>query len=516
MFSEMIRLFQERSDFFLQLTLEHIAISLVAIVLAIVIGGAMGILIAEVDRMAQPTLLVVNFLYTIPSIAMFGFLLPFSGIGNTTAIIALTLYALLPMVKNTHTGLKNVDPLLIEAAVGMGSTRFQVLRRIALPLAMPVILAGIRNMTTMTIALAGIASFIGAGGLGIAIYRGITTNNAALAFDGSLLIACLALLADTVLARLEKRVFFRRSGTRGRRRRSWRRLAAISLALVAAGGAYAFFQSTKVAVIRIATKPMTEQLILGEMLKLVIEQDSGLKVALTPGVGGGTSNIMPAMENGDFDIYPEYTGTGWLQVLKRTDAYDESRFAELQEEYRNRYHMEWLGMTGFNDTFGIAVRRDLAERYQLRTYSDLARVADKMNFGAEYDFFEREDGFPAMCRAYGMNFASTVDIDIGLKYQALDEGKLDSMIVFTTDGRLSKVNGIVLEDDKKFFTSYECGMVVREAALVEHPELRDLLAHFDGLISEAEMAEMNDAVESGGEEPRTVARRFLEEKGVLR
>ena len=168
MFSEMIRLFQERSDFFLQLTLEHIAISLVAIVLAIVIGGAMGILIAEVDRMAQPTLLVVNFLYTIPSIAMFGFLLPFSGIGNTTAIIALTLYALLPMVKNTHTGLKNVDPLLIEAAVGMGSTRFQVLRRIALPLAMPVILAGIRNMTTMTIALAGIASFIGAGGLGIA------------------------------------------------------------------------------------------------------------------------------------------------------------------------------------------------------------------------------------------------------------------------------------------------------------------------------------------------------------
>ncbi len=438
MFAEMIRLFQERGDFFLQLTLEHIAISLVAIVLAIVIGGAMGILIAEVDRMAQPTLLVVNFLYTIPSIAMFGFLLPFSGIGNTTAIIALTLYALLPMVKNTQTGLKNVDPLLI---------------------------------------------------------------------------AFLALFADSVLSRLEKCALCRRSSAKGR---PWRRWAAVALVLVAAGGAYAFFESTKAAVIRIATKPMTEQLILGEMLKLVIEQDSSLKVALTPGVGGGTSNIMPAMEHGDFDLYPEYTGTGWLQVLKRTDAYDESRFAELQEEYRNRYHMEWLGMTGFNDTFGIAVRRDLAERYQLRTYSDLARVADKMNFGAEYDFFEREDGFPAMCRAYGMNFGSTVDIDIGLKYQALDEGKLDSMIVFTTDGRLSKVNGSVLEDDKKFFTSYECGMVVREAALSAHPELRGLLAHFDGLISEAEMAEMNDAVESGGEEPCAVARRFLEEKGVLR
>ena len=512
MLAEMIRIFQERSDFFLQLTLEHIAISLAAIVLAVVIGGAMGILIAEIDRAAQPTLLVVNFLYTIPSIAMFGFLLPFSGIGNTTAIIALTLYALLPMVKNTHTGLKNVDPLLIEAAVGMGSTRFQVLRRISLPLAMPVILAGIRNMTTMTIALAGIASFIGAGGLGIAIYRGITTNNAALAFDGSLLIAFLALLADTVLSRVEKRAFRRRSSAKSR---SWRKLAAVSLVLVMAGGAYAFFQSTKSSVIRVATKPMTEQLILGEMLKLIIEQGSRLQVSLTPGVGGGTSNIMPAMENGDFDIYPEYTGTGWLQVLKRTDAYDESRFGELQEEYRNRYHMEWLGMTGFNDTFGIAVRREIAERYQLKTYSDLARCAPQMNFGAEYDFFEREDGFPAMCRAYGMNFGSTVDMDIGLKYQALDEGKLDSMIVFTTDGRLSKVNGIVLEDDKKFFTSYECGMVVREAVLSEHPELRSLLARFDGLISEAEMARMNDEVESGGEEPRTVARRFLQEKGVL-
>ena len=169
MFSEMIRLFQERSDFFLKLTLEHIAFSLAAIVLAIVLGGALGILIAEIDRAAQPTLLVVNFLYTIPSIAMFGFLLPFSGIGNTTAIISLTLYALLPMVKNTHTGLKSVDPLLIEAAVGMGSTRLQVLRRISLPLAVPVILAGVRNLTTMKIALAGIAYLIGKCGLGIAI-----------------------------------------------------------------------------------------------------------------------------------------------------------------------------------------------------------------------------------------------------------------------------------------------------------------------------------------------------------
>ena len=512
LFQAVLSIFAERSTFFLQLLVEHLWISGAAIGIAILLGGTAGVLIHKYERAATPTLGTVNFLYTIPSISMLGFLIPFFGIGNRSAIIALTIYALLPMVRATHTGLSQIQPSLVEAAIGMGGSPLHVLTRVQIPIAMPVIMSGIRNMATMTIALTGIASFIGAGGLGVAIYRGITTNNPVLTIAGSLLIAVLALVVDGVLGFAERRMA---EPVREREiSRTAYASAAAAVLIAVSGVTYGFFG--KADVVHIATKPMTEQLILGEMLKLVIEQDSGLKVALTPGIGGGTSNIMSAMENGDFDLYPEYTGTGWLQVLKRTDAYDESRFAELQEEYRNRYHMEWLGMTGFNDTFGIAVRRDLAERYQLRTYSDLARVADKMNFGAEYDFFEREDGFPALCRAYGMNFASTVDIDIGLKYQALDEGKLDSMIVFTTDGRLSKVNGIVLEDDKKFFTSYECGMVVREEALSAHPELRALLAHFDGLISEAEMAEMNDAVESGGEEPRAVARRFLEEKGVLR
>ena len=147
---------------------------------------------------------IINFIYTIPSISLLGFLIPLSGIGDTTAIIALTVYALLPMVRNTHTGLTNVNPLLIEAATGMGSTRLQTLVKIKLPLAMPVIIAGLRNMAVMTIALAGIASFIGAGGLGVAIYRGITTNNKAMTLAGSLLIAILAIVVDFVIGILEK------------------------------------------------------------------------------------------------------------------------------------------------------------------------------------------------------------------------------------------------------------------------------------------------------------------------
>jgi osmoprotectant transport system permease protein len=202
----MIHLLQTRGDFFWELMIEHLQISLISIVIAMAIGLGIGIFISEFQKSSKIVIGVVNFIYTIPSISLLGFLIPLSGIGDTTAIIALTVYALLPMVRNTYTGLTNVNPLLIEAATGMGSTDFQVLVKIKLPLAMPIIIAGIRNMAVMTIALAGIASFIGAGGLGVAIYRGITTNNKAMTLVGSLLIAILAIVVDFLIGVLEKRV----------------------------------------------------------------------------------------------------------------------------------------------------------------------------------------------------------------------------------------------------------------------------------------------------------------------
>lgn len=204
MLNDVLNLLQTRRAFFLELLAEHLQISVLSILLAMGLGLLIGILISEYPKSSKPTMAAVNFIYTIPSISLLGFLIPFSGIGDTTAVIALTVYALLPMVRNTHTGLTNVNPLLIEAAVGMGCTRAQVLTKVKLPLAMPVIVAGIRNMAVMTIALTGIASFIGAGGLGVAIYRGITTNNKAMTLTGSLLIALLAIAADSLIGVLEK------------------------------------------------------------------------------------------------------------------------------------------------------------------------------------------------------------------------------------------------------------------------------------------------------------------------
>ena len=205
MITEIIDLIQNRWDFFLELLVEHIQISLLSIAIAMVIGLIIGIVISEYQKSSRIVIGIVNFIYTIPSISLLGFLIPLSGVGDTTAVIALTVYALLPMVRNTHTGLINVSPLLLEAATGMGSTRLQTLVKVRLPLAMPVIISGIRNMAVMTIALAGIASFIGAGGLGVAIYRGITTNNKAMTLGGSLLIAVLAIVVDVLIGQVEKK-----------------------------------------------------------------------------------------------------------------------------------------------------------------------------------------------------------------------------------------------------------------------------------------------------------------------
>ncbi|HMM07066.1 MAG TPA: ABC transporter permease [Clostridiales bacterium] len=202
----LIQIFYDRFDWFSALTIQHLYISGIAIVIATMVGLLLGVMIAEYKNTSKFVLGFCNVIYTIPSISLLGFLLPLSGIGNTTAVIALTVYGLLPMIRNTFTGIDTIDPDIIEAAKGMGCTRFQLIYKVKLPLALIVILAGFRNMVVMTIALAGIASYIGAGGLGTAIYRGITTNNMAMTVAASLLIALLALFLDALIGAFEKHI----------------------------------------------------------------------------------------------------------------------------------------------------------------------------------------------------------------------------------------------------------------------------------------------------------------------
>ena len=510
MVNQLIRLLTEDFNFFLNLTVEHILISLLAISIASVLGIILGIIISEYRRFSGLILGTVNILYTIPSIALLGFFITITGVGNTTALIALIIYALLPIIRSTYTGIVNINPLIIEASEGMGSTKLQQLFKVKLPLALPVLMSGIRNMVTMTIALAGIASFVGAGGLGVAIYRGITTNNSAMTFLGSLLIAILALIFDFILGIIEKRL------TNHKRTKYKVNFKLIILGLfIIIFGAYFSLNSKKDKTINIATKPMTEGYILGQMLTELIEQDTDLKVNMTTGVGGGTSNIHPAMVKGEFDLYPEYTGTSWEAVLKKEGSYDESKFDELQKEYKEKYNLEYVNLYGFNNTYGLAVNKDIAEKYNLKTYSDLAKVSNNLIFGAEYDFFEREDGYKELQKVYNVDFKKKIDMDIGLKYQAMKDKKIDVMVIFTTDGQLAISDVVVLEDDKKMYPSYRAGTVVRSEILSEYPELKPVLEKLNNILDDKTMADLNYQVESEGKKPEDVAREYLQEKGLL-
>lgn len=510
MINQLMKLLTEDFEFFTNLTIEHILISLLAISIASVLGIILGIIISEYRRFSGLILGTVNILYTIPSIALLGFFITITGVGNTTALIALIIYALLPIIRSTYTGIVNINPLIIEASEGMGSTKLQQLFKVKLPLALPVLMSGIRNMVTMTIALAGIASFVGAGGLGVAIYRGITTNNSAMTFLGSLLIAILALVFDFILGLIEKRLT-------NRKRVKYKinpKLIILGLFIVIFG-AYFSLNSKKDKTINIATKPMTEGYILGQMLTELIEQDTDLKVNITNGVGGGTSNIHPAIVKGEFDLYPEYTGTSWEAVLKKEDSYDESKFDELQKEYKEKYNLEYVNLYGFNNTYGLAVNKDIAEKYNLKTYSDLAKVSNNLIFGAEYDFFEREDGYKELQKVYNIDFKKKIDMDIGLKYQAMKDKKIDVMVIFTTDGQLAVSDVIVLEDDKKMYPSYRAGTVVRSEILFEYPELKPVLEKLNNILDDKTMADLNYQVESEGKKPEDVAREYLQEKGLL-
>ena len=270
--------------------------------------------------------------------------------------------------------------------------------------------------------------------------------------------------------------------------------------------------------IKIATKPMTEQFILGEMLKLVIEDTTDYSVELTKGIGGGTNNIMPAMESGDFDLYPEYTSSGYIMVLKHDSdgISDEDMWKQLQKEYKDKYDMSWIGQYGFNNTYALIVREEAAKKYKLTKTSQLAEVSDELVFGGNSDYIERKDGFHLLCDTYGLKFKDVKDIDIGLKYEALKKGDIDVSNGFTTDAQLSNDNVRVLEDDKHLQVNYFCSNVVRNDTLKSHPGLEEAIMKLDNSITDKEMASLNYKVEVEGKEDVQVAKDYLTEKGIIK
>lgn len=268
--------------------------------------------------------------------------------------------------------------------------------------------------------------------------------------------------------------------------------------------------------VKIASKPMTEQYILTEIIAQLIEAETDYEVEITKGVGGGTTNIHPALVKGEFDLYPEYTRTAWLNVLKKEEMEkdDEKLFQQLLTEY-DTLGLTWTGLYGFSNTYGLAVRQDTAQQYGLSTYSDLAAASGGLIFGGNPDYIELETGYSRLCETYQMQFKDTKQMEIALKYEALKNGEVDVINAFTTDAQLAVGGLVLLTDDNVFFETFDAGTVVRKETLEKYPELKAVLEKLNGLITEEEMQRMNYEVEVNGKEDREVARQFLEEKGFL-
>jgi glycine betaine/choline ABC-type transport system substrate-binding protein len=292
-------------------------------------------------------------------------------------------------------------------------------------------------------------------------------------------------------------------------------LLLITLLLLAAG-IITTHEKTASARLVVASKPTSEQYILGEMAALLIEENTVLSVERKFGMGGGASAIHPAIVNKEIHIYPEYSGTAWLYVLKRpTETARSDFFPELEKVYRDSFGLLWTGRLGFNNTFTLALPEETAREFDIETYSDLAAYSDKLIFGAEFDFFEREDGYPGLLNYYDFRFLKIEELDINLKYEALKNERVDVINAFSTDSRIRAFNLRVLEDDKDFFPEYEAGYVINESTAKEYPEVMEWLERLSGRISNTDMTALNYRVEIENQTTQKVARDFLIKQGLI-
>jgi osmoprotectant transport system permease protein len=493
------------------LTGEHVYLVAVSILVACAVGLPAGVLLTRRKALRRPVLAAANVLQTVPSLALFGFLipLPFVGIGWKAAVIALFLYALLPVIRNTVTGIEGVDGGVREAAVAMGMTGGQILRQVELPLAAPVILAGVRVATVISVGVTTIAAAIGAGGLGTYIFRGLRQNDNALILAGAVPAALLALAADAGFGLLEARFDARRRrGARagvaraGSRRSRALASAAVALTLLALVGFVAWRGEGRADVV-VGSKDFTESVLLAELLAQELEA-RGVRVGRRYELGGQLPH--DSLLAGELDAYPEYTGTSYTAILKRPPVTDPRRvFDEVRREYDGRFRLAVSEPLGFSNDFAVLVRGSEARRLGLRTISEAAPHMARWRAGFGQDFMSRADGYTGFVRAYGLNFAERPrEMDLSLSYRALAAGEVDLIAGNSTDGLIPALDLFQLEDDRRYFPPYEAVYVLRRAALERAPALGEALRALAGALTTEEMRKLNYEVDGNKRPPAEV------------
>jgi len=482
-----------------RLVAEHLAMSGFATLVATLIGLPLGILLTRKKALAGPVLAVANVVQTIPSLALFGLLIPLpliGGIGPRPAILALIVYAVLPILRNTYDGIRGVDPTLREAALALGLTPFDRLRLIELPLALPVILGGVRLAAVWSIGTATIAAAVGAGGLGTYVFRGIATVDSNLVLAGALPAALLAVVVDLALGRLAQTA------------RPLRAVTALVVAALAGAFTLVDIRSATPRVV-VGSKNFTESVLLGEIVAATLER-RGLEVERRFNLGGAWL-CHRALLSESLDVYVEYTGTALMDIFKRPKETDRTLvLAALKADYA-RFGIAVLSPLGYENNFALVVRKSDSERLGLGRISDLVKVSDRFRLGMFGEFLEREDGFPALTSTYRLKFAQApIEMDLGLLYQALENNQIDLAVGSTTDGLIAAKGFVVLEDDQRYFPPYDAIPIVREEALARHPGLRDALESLGGRLDADTMRRLNYEVDGRKRDPREVAREFVD------
>lgn len=477
-----------------ELLAQHLLLALAALLLGIAISLPLAVLSARRRGVARVALGLASLVQTIPSLALLALFYPLllslsalvgggiPALGFLPSLLALTLYALLPILRNAVTGLATLDPAVREAADGVGMTRWQKLRLVEAPLVAPMVMAGIRTAAVWTIGAATLSTTVGQPSLGDLIFAGLQTQNWALVLAGCIAAAGLALAVDGLLGLAEWGI--------ARRRRA---LVWLSLGLLAAGALAALAPAWPAArgTVTIGAKGFSEQYILARLIGARLEA-AGYKVRYREGLGSGVA--YGALASNAIDVYVEYSGTLWTNQMRRTDVPPRAAIVRGVADWAKRTsNVTLLGSLGFENAYAFAMRGDDARRRGIATIADLAEVAPSLRLATDVEFLERSE-WKAVQRAYGLRFAEAHPYQPTFMYRALASGAADVIPAFSSDGRIAAEHLTVLKDPKGAIPGYDAILLVAPARATDR-RFQDALRPLIGAISIEKMREANYMVD---------------------
>jgi osmoprotectant transport system permease protein len=487
----------------------HLQLTLFALLAGTALSIPAGIAITRSRRFERPVLAVASVIQTVPSLALLAVMVPalsaigLRSIGFLPAFIGLTLYSVLPVLRNTVTGLAGLDPALTEAARGVGMTARQQLWRVELPLALPVILAGLRTSTVWTVGMATLSTPVGAPSLGNYIFAGLQTRNLTAVLVGCVAAALLALVLDGLVRALGAAVLART--------RSSLVAALAALSLLYAHAAITFVAANGEGSPRmvVGAKTFTEQYILSRILATTIERATGRPVDVVSSLGSTVA--FDALRAGDIDAYVDYSGTIWATIMRREAAGVDRQTVldEVSRFLKAEHGIDVVGALGFENAYAMVMRRARADDLRVRTIADLAPHASRLAVGGDYEFFQRPE-WRAIQESYALRVREQRSMDPSLMYEAVANDQVDLISAFSTDGRITALDLVVLEDERHAIPPYDAVILASSRLTRDHPDAVTALRGLSGSIDAERMRRMNQAVDQDGKSPEAVAAEFLE------